>query len=328
LNRNTAMSRVLLTGANGFVGRHLGTFLMQQGHEIVAATRTETVALSYQPARVEPVGEIDAVTDWSTALDGVEVVIHLAARVHVMQDQAADPLAAFRQVNTIGSLRLAEQAADAGVKRLVYLSSIKVNGESTTSRAFCETDPAAPADPYAQSKWEAEQQLLGLAKRTGLEVTIIRPPLVYGPEVRGNFLRLLGLAAKAWPLPLASINNRRSLVSVQNLCSLLELCTHHPDAASEVFLVSDDRDVATPQLLRMLAAAMGRPCRLVPFPPAILAGISKLLGQKAIWARLAGSLQIDISKARNKLGWQPVMSLEQGLAETAAWYQKSHLAKE
>jgi nucleoside-diphosphate-sugar epimerase len=322
------MTTVLLTGANGFVGQHLGAFLVKQGHQIVAATRGEGLAFDYVPARIVPVGEIDSVTDWSTALDNVDVVIHLAARVHVMQEQAVDPLDAFRRINTAGTISLAEQAVDAGIKRFVYLSSIKVNGENTTTRPFNEHDPAAPEDPYAQSKWEAEQQLLALAKQTGLEVSIIRPPLVYGPKVGGNFLRLLGLATKAVPLPLASIDNRRSLVGIQNLCSLLEVCMHHPEATGEVFLVSDDRDLSTPQLLCLLAAAMGRPCRLVPFPPSVLAGISKLLGQQAVWARLAGSLQVDISKARSKLGWEPVVSVDQGLAETVAWYQKTHLARE
>ena len=322
------MTTILLTGANGFVGQHLGAFLVKQGHQIVAATRCEGVAFDYVPVRIVPVGEIDSVTDWSTALDNVEVIIHLAARVHVMQEQAVDPLDAFRRVNTAGTLRLAQQAAEAGIKRFVFLSSIKVNGESTTSRPFSENDPAAPADPYAQTKWEAEQQLLALAAQTGLEVSIVRPPLVYGPNVGGNFLRLLGLTAKAVPLPLASIDNRRSLVGINNLCSLLEVCMQHPEAAGEVFLVSDNRDLSTPQLLCLLAAAMERPCRLLPFPPSVLAGISKLLGQQAVWARLAGSLQVDISKARNKLGWQPVMSVEQGLAKTVAWYQKTHLASE
>jgi len=322
------MSLILLTGANGFVGQHLGNYLINQGHQVVVTTRRNEFSFDYKPTRIASINDIGETADWSNVLKDIDVVIHLAARVHVMREQAVNPLAAFRQVNTAGTLRLAQQAADAGVKRFVFLSSIKVNGEATTTRPFNESDPLAPADPYAQSKCEAEQQLLTLADQTGLEVSIVRPPLVYGSKVRGNFLRLLGLAAKAWPLPLASIDNRRSLVSVQNLCSLLEVCTHHPRAAGEVFLVSDDHDISTPQLLRMLAAIMGRPCRLVPFPPAILVGASKLLGQQAVWARLAGSLQVDISKVREKLGWQPVTSLEQGLAETADWYQKSHLAKE
>lgn len=322
------MTTVLLTGANGFVGQHLGAFLVKQGYQVVATTRRDEFNFDYVPMRIVSISDIGATADWSTALEGIDAVIHLAARVHVMQERATDPLTAFREVNTVGTVRLAQQAAEVGIKRFVYLSTIKVNGESTTTQPFSENDPAVPEDAYAQSKLEAEQQLLALATQTGLEVSIVRPPLVYGPNVRGNFLRFLGLAAKAWPLPLASIDNRRSLVGIQNLCSLLEVCLHHPEAAGEVFLVSDDRDISTPQLLCLLAAALGRPCRLVPFPPSVLAGVSQLLGQQAIWSRLAGSLQVDISKAKQKLGWQPVSSVEEGLAKTVAWYQKTHLAKE
>ena len=318
---------ILLTGANGFVGQHLGKYLVNQGYQVIATTRRNEYDFNFTPQRIVSIGDIGATTDWSAALEEVDVVIHLAARVHVMREPAADPLAVFREANTAGTLRLAQQAAEVGVRRFVFLSSIKVNGESTTSRPFREDDPAIPEDPYGQSKWEAEQQLLALAAKTRMEVTIVRPPLVYGPEVRGNFLRLLGLAAKAWPVPLASIKNRRSLVGIHNLCNLLEVCIHHPMAADEVFLVSDDQDISTPQLLRMLATAMGRPCRLVPFPTSILAPVSKLLGQHAAWDRMAGSLLLDMNKARHKLGWQPVMSLEEGLAETAAWYLEKYLAK-
>jgi nucleoside-diphosphate-sugar epimerase len=322
------MSTILLTGANGFVGQHLGVYLLKQGYDVVAAVRQPNTSINFTPARLVAVGDIDATTDWSTALNEVEVVIHLAARVHVMQEQAEDPLATFRQVNTLGTLRLAQQAAEHGVKRFVYLSSIKVNGESTSATPFSEQNVTTPEDPYARSKWEAEQQLLDLAAQTGLEVSIIRPPLVYGAGVGGNFQRLLSLVARGWPLPLANIHNRRSLVGVQNLCSLLEVCVHHPAAANEVFMVSDGEDISTPELIRMLAVAMGKPCRLWPLATAMLAMASQLFGQRDAWQRLAGSLQVDISKARQQLGWEPPFSLEQGLAETVAWYQKSHLANE
>lgn len=322
------MATILITGANGFVGQHLGAFLIKRGHQVVAATRRESATIEYMPAKIVPVGEVDVNTDWSAALYGVEVVIQLAARAHVMQEQAADPLTAFRQVNTMGTMRLAQQAVEAGVKRIVYLSSVGVNGRSTTTHLFTEDAPAAPEEPYAQSKWEAEQQLLTLSAHTGLEVSIIRPCLVYGPGAPGNFLRLLGLVAKALPLPLASIHNRRSLVGIQNLCSLIELCTHHPRAAGEVFLVSDGHDISTPELMRLLAKMMSRPCRLWPFPTSFLAIASKLLGQQGVWERLAGSLQVDISKARQQLGWEPPVSLEQGLADTVDWYQKIYLASE
>ena len=322
------MTTILLTGANGFVGQHLGAYLVKQGHQVIAASRRSDVVFDYTPTHVAKVGDIDAKTDWTTALEGVEVVIHLAARVHVMHEKAADPLMEFRRMNTEGTLRLAQQAVETGVKRLVYLSSIKVNGEETISHPFTEQDVVIPEDPYARSKWEAEQHLMNLGAQTGLEVSIIRPPLVYGAGVRGNFLRLLGLAAKGWPLPLARIENQRSLVGIENLCSLIEVCTSHPQAAGEVFLVSDGQDVSTPELIRMLAKAMGRPCRLLPFPTSVLAIGSKLMGQQGVWARLTGSLQVDISKARQQLGWEPTFPLRQGLADTADWYQKTHLASE
>lgn len=322
------MSTILLTGANGFVGQHLGACLVAKGHQVIAAVRRSNVAFDYTPAHIVKIGDIDVKTDWASALEGVEVVIHLAARVHVMREKATDPLMEFRRMNAEGTLRLARQAAERGIRRLVYLSSIKVSGEETINHLFTEQDETVPEDPYALSKWEAEQHLMDVAAQTGLEISIIRPPLVYGPGVGGNFLRLLGLAAKGWPLPLASIDNRRSLVGIENLCSLLEVCTNHPGAAGEVFLVADGEDISTPELIRMLAEAMQRPCRLWPFPPSVLVIISKLLGQYGVWARLAGSLQIDISKARQQLGWEPAIPLKQGLAETADWYQKIHLAGE
>lgn len=322
------MSTILLTGANGFVGQHLGAYLVNQGHRVIATSRRSDVVFDYIPAHVVQVGDIDAKTDWTATLEGVEVIIHLAARVHVMREKAADPLMEFRSMNAEGTLRLAQQAAETGIRRLVYLSSIKVNGEGTINHPFTEQDETIPKDPYARSKWEAEQHLMDVASHTGLEVSIIRPPLVYGPGVQGNFLSLLGLATKGWPLPLASIHNRRSLVGIQNLCNLIELCTHHPRAAGEVFLVSDGLDISTPELMRLLARLMSRPCRLWPFPTSMLAAISKLLGLQGVWERLAGSLQVDISKARQQLGWEPPVPLEQGLADTVDWYQKTHLANE
>lgn len=322
------MTTILLTGANGFVGQHLGAYLSKQGYQVIATSRRSDVAFDYTPAHVVKVGVIDANTDWMTALEGVEVVIHLAARVHIMREKVADPLVEFRQMNAEGTMRLAQQAAEVGVRRLVFLSSIKVNGERTINHPFTEQDEAIPDDPYARSKWEAEQHLMDMAAQTGLEVSIIRPPLIYGPGVRGNFLSLLGLAAKGWPLPLAGIDNRRSLVGIKNLCSLIEVCTSHPQAAGEVFLISDGQDISTPELIRMLAEAMERPCRLWPFPTSVLATASKLLGQQGVWERLSGSLQVDISKARQLFGWEPPVPLEQGLADTVDWYQKIHLASE
>ena len=314
------MSPVLITGANGFVGQHLGRQLTAQGHEVVAALRTAGARLDY-PARTARVGDIGPASDWREALSGVDTVIHLAARVHLMKDQAADPVAEYRAVNTLGTLHLAGQAAAAGVRRLVYVSTVKVNGEATCGQAFRESDPVDPRDPYARSKFEAEQGLFTLMARTGLEVVVVRPPLVYGPGVKGNFLRLLKLADRALPLPLASLDNRRSLVNVDNLCSLLMCCCTHEKAPGEVFLVADGEDLSTPELLRRLAAALDRPERLWPFPPALLGLAARLLGQSAVWERLAGSLQLDIGKARQQLGWQPRMTVDEALARSADWYR-------
>ena len=322
------MTTILLTGANGFVGQHLGAYLAKQGHQVIATLRRDDVVFDYTPAHVAKINVIDADTDWTTALEGVDVVIHLAARVHVMREKATDPLLEFRQMNVEGTVRLAQQAVEAGVRRMVFISSIKVNGEATITRPFTEQEDAIPEDPYAYSKWESEQHLMYVAAKTGLEVSIIRTPHLYATRERGHFKRLKRLAAKGWPLPLASIDNRRSLVGIENLCSLIEVCVRHPQAAGDVFLVSDGQDISTPELIRMLAETMKRPSRLLPFPTTILAGVSQLLGQRGAWERLAGSLQVDISKARQQLGWEPSISLERGLADTVDWYQKTHLAGE
>lgn len=320
------MSTILITGANGFVGQHLGAYLVTQGHQVVAATRGTDIDVSFSHSRIAPVGEIGVTTDWRAALEGVEVVIHLAARVHVMREQAVDPLTEFQRVNTDGTLSLARQAAEMGVKRLVYISSIKVNGERTQSIPFNEKDEVRPEDPYACSKYEAEQQLLDLTRQCELEVTIVRPPLVYGPGVGGNFQRLLGLAAKGWPLPLAGIHNQRSLINIWNLCNFLEVCSQHPRAAGEVFLIADGEDISTPDLIQKLAEGMEHRAHLFVFPKALLHVTAKLAGQEKVWERLAGSLQVNIGKSRQLLGWAPIVSLDEGLARTATWYQESSLA--
>ncbi len=316
------MSPILVTGANGFVGQHLGRQLADQGHEVVAALRNPQARLDYPVQRRETVGDIGPGTDWHRALEGVEVVIHLAARGHVMNEHRADPMAEFRNINTAGTLQLAGQAVAAGVRRLVYVSTIKVNGEASHGPPFRESDPVAPQDPYARSKHEAEQQLFALMARTGLEVVVVRPPLVYGPGVKGNFLRLMKLVDRALPLPLASIDNRRSLVNVWNLCSLLIRCCEHERAPGEVFLVADGEDLSTPELLRRLAAALHRPSRLWPFPPVLLAAFTRLLGQQASWERLAASLQVDIRKAQQWLDWQPGTPVNAALAATADGYRQ------
>ncbi|AEY02316.1 NAD-dependent epimerase/dehydratase [Oceanimonas sp. GK1] len=231
-----------------------------------------------------------------------------------MKDEVADPLAEYRKVNVEGTLNLARQAAVAGLKRFIFISSIKVNGEQTLlGKPFTADDAAAPEDAYGMSKWEAEQGLRQLAAETGMEVVIIRPPLVYGPGVKGNFASMIKLVEKGLPLPLGAIHNRRSLVALDNLVDLIITCIDHPGAANQVFLAGDGEDVSTTELLRGVANAAGKPCRLLPVPAGLLQLGATALGKKAVAQRLLGSLQVDISKARNLLGWTPPLSVEQGL---------------
>lgn len=333
---------VLVTGANGFVGRALCTMLRQQGYEVRAAVRRSDVSLGSEISTVL-VGEINNRTDWSVALTGVEVIFHLAARVHVMKETVEDPLVEFRATNVLGTEHLARSAAAHGVKRLVFVSSIKVNGESTFPASssslreippgsplskwgkikpvFSEKDEASPQDPYGVSKWEAEQALHRVAKETGLEVVIVRPPLVYGAGVKGNFSQMLKVLAKGIPLPLGSVHNLRSLVYIGNFTDALLKCASHPAAAGQTFLVSDGEDVSTPELLRQLGDAMGHPARLLPCPPWLLRLAGRLAGKSGQVERLLGSLQVDSSKIRSELGWRPPFTLHQGLQVTAEWYR-------
>lgn len=319
------MKKVLITGSNGFIGQHLAHALSEEkisndrlaenGYDIVYAHRSLSDKIGLGNTRHFAMGNIDGQTQWQAALAKVDIVIHLAARVHVMQETDADPLTAFRVVNTLGTLNLARQAVAAGVNRFIYLSSIKVNGEQTHETPFYADNPPNPGDPYAHSKLEAEQQLLALGKETGLEVVIIRPPLVYGPGVKGNFSRLIKLVAKSIPLPLARISNSRSLVNIQNLCSLIEQCIVHPKAVGEVFLVSDGRDLSTSELFEQIAVALGKKSRLFYLPQSLIRFFSHLLNRDAEYDRLFGSLQVDIKKNQLLLGWQPRVSVEQGISQ-------------
>jgi nucleoside-diphosphate-sugar epimerase len=305
---------VLVTGASGFVGRALlDALVARPGVVVTAAVRRETALQA--GVRVCRPGEIGPGTDWSDALAGCDAVAHLAARVHMMRDGSADPLAECRRVNVIGTLALARQAAAAGVRRFVFVSSIKVNGESTRrGAAFSETDPPAPIDPYGISKAEAEAGLRDVASSTGMEVVVIRPPLVHGPGVKANFLTMTRWLARGLPLPLGAIHdNRRSLVGLDNLVDLIITCLHHPAAANEVFLAGDGEDVSTTDLIRRTAAALGVRARLIPVPIPILAAGARLLGRRDVVQRLCGSLQVDISKARRLLGWSPPVTLDEGL---------------
>ncbi len=311
---------ILITGATGFIGRRLiQTLLAQTPHRIAVLTRQSApLPDAVQPIRIDA---IDGDTDYGDRLTGFDVIVHLAARVHRLDDTHLSAYPAYKAINTDGTLNLARQAAAAGVRRFIYLSSIKVNGESTTpGHPFRADDPPQPSDPYAISKHEAERALALLSQETGLEYVIIRPPLVYGPGVKANFQRLLGMVRKGLPLPLGAVDNRRSLVSLDNLTSLIRRCLDHPAAANQVFLVSDDRDLSTAELLRQIAAAMHRTIRLLPFPPGLLALAARLLGREDLARRLLGNLQVDISKTKRLLGWQPVSSVEEGLRETAQSY--------
>lgn len=313
--------KVLVTGAGGFVGSALLPQLIEEGRYSVHAAVRECRA-GFSPAVTIHRGmDLAVATDWSACLKGIECVVHLAARVHVMHDSAADPLTEFRKVNVEGTLALARQAAAAGVRRFIYLSSIKVNGESTEpGKPFVEDDQPAPRDPYGISKLEAEQGLISLGRETGMAVVIIRPPLVYGPGVKGNFLTMLRWLARGYPLPLGSIANQRSLVSVHNLVDLIVSCISHPDAANQTFLVSDGDDLSTTDLLRRLGGALGNPARLLPVPAWLLIGVGSALGKREMMRRLCGSLQVDIAKSARLLGWSPPFGVDEGLKATASHF--------
>lgn len=313
--------RVLLTGASGFVGRAVQARLLRDGeHELRSAFREIPSQL---PGGLETclAPALGPGADWSEAVQGVDAVIHCAARVHVMDEQAADPLAEFRQANVEGTLRLARQAAAAGVRRFVFVSSIKVSGEHTLpGEPFRADDEPQASDPYGVSKREAEDGLLALAAETGLEVVIVRPPLIYGPGVKANFRSLLNLLEHGVPLPLGALKNRRSLVALDNLVDLLVLCLSHPAAVGQRFLVSDGEDLSTTELLRRLARALGKPALLLPIPVSWLKAGAWALGRSDLSQRLCSSLQVDIEKTRELLGWTPPVSPDQAMADTAAYF--------
>lgn len=312
---------VLVTGATGFVGRPLCEQLLLNGCSVRGSVRS-AAALTGLPAGMQATAfvAIGADTDWSAALAGIDIIIHLAARVHVMDETADDPLTAYRLVNVAGTENLARQAAAAGVRRLVFLSSVKVHGEESDTPYSEENQPALQ-DPYGVSKWEAEKILHDIAAETGLEVVIIRPPLVYGPGVKANFLNLLKIVERGIPLPLAGISNARSLIYLGNLIDAIITCATHPRAAGETFLVSDNDDVSTPQLVRQVAMALDRPPRLFPLPLFLVRLAGKLTGKSMAVDRLFGSLVVDSGKIRRELGWQPPYTLAEGIATTVTWYK-------
>lgn len=304
------MHNVLVTGASGFVGRAVATAIEQRGWGVRRASRRGgDGGLA--------VGEIDGNTDWSSALAGCDAVVHLAARVHMMGRAEAADTSAFATTNRDATIKLAEDAVRAGVKRLVFMSTVKVNGEGR-ALPYRSDEPPAPEGAYAMSKWQAEQGLAEIAARTGLEVVIIRPPLVYGPGVKGNFRSLITLVRRGVPLPLGSVRNRRSLIGVTNLASAVCAAIDVAGAAGRTYLVSDQDDLSVPDLIRAIARAAGVPARLVPFPPALLRLASTMVGRQQSFQQVAGSLTVDSSAISRELGWVPVRSVDEELAETLA----------
>ena len=370
---------VLVTGANGFIGRALCKRMLADGYQVRGAVRAER-QMTVLPSGVERVqiGNIGPKTDWSKALVCIDGIVHLAARVHVMHDSAADPLSAFRRVNAAGTKRLAQQAAEAGVKRLVYISSVKVNGEKTEVESrgqrsgiktnsgiegfrnlgiegrkgrrsavyaklrrarevrgqggepkqfFSEKDVPEPQDPYAVSKWEAEQVLNDIAGKRGLEIVILRPPLVYGPGVRANFLRLVKLVKRGIPLPFGRVKNCRSLIYIENLVDAIVTCMTNPNAAGKTYFVSDREDVSTPDLIRRIAAASGRRALMLPVPVWMMRMAGRIIGRSDELERLFGSLTVDISKIHGELGWKPPFTMMEGIRETVLWYKEKRSKK-
>ncbi|SNR90776.1 UDP-glucose 4-epimerase family protein [Pseudomonas segetis] len=316
--------RVMVTGASGFVGKNLlGCLSTLDGVHPVAIYRhasctDDALFDSYS------VGDIGSTTDWSSALAHSDVVVHSAARVHVMNEVSADPLNAFREVNVEGTLNLARQAVSFGIKRFIFISSIKVNGESTElNHAYKADDLPKPTDPYGISKMEAEQQLIDLAATTDMEVVIIRPVLVYGPGVKANFLNMMHWLNKGVPLPFGSINNLRSMVALDNLIDLIVTCLKHPAAANQIFLVSDGEDLSTTILLKKMATALGKSAHLLPLPNWLLRLIFTAIGKQAIGQRLCSSLQVDINKTRDLLDWAPRVSVDNALRKTANDFLRS-----
>lgn len=311
------LRKCLVTGASGFIGSALVRALIVD-RDVRIALRPSTNASVARIAEVVQIPDIGPVTDWREALGGVGTVIHLAGRAHVLRETWKHPLSEYRRVNVQGAIQLARQAAEARVGRFIFVSSIGVNGDETTSTPFSETDVPNPQGPYAISKWEAEQELAKLALHTGMELVIIRPPMVYGMNAPGNFDRIRRLVSSGFPLPFRAVRNRRSFVGLDNLIDLIITCLEHPAAANETFLVSDNDDISTTELIRNMAHAMGRPARLIAMPVGLLTAGARLLGRGDEAKRLLSSLQVDCSKARQLLGWEPRVSIGEGLARAVA----------
>jgi len=312
----TEIKKVLVTGASGFIGRALCEKILTKGWQVRGIFRTGS-DLSRLPDGVEAflIAAIDSDTNWVDALSGIDTVVHLAARVHIMDDPSVDPLVEYRKVNVEGTRCLGIAAAKAGIKRFVYISSIKVNGEGRAS-AYTEDDDEAPEDPYGLSKWEAEQELHKIADKSSIEVVIIRPPLVYGPGVKANFLRLLKIVKCGIPLPLASIKNQRSFIYLENMVDAIITCINRSKAAGHTFLVSDGKNISTPELIKQIAMAMGKPALLFSIPPFLIQLAGKFTGKSSAIDRLLDSFTIDSSRIRKELEWNPPYTMKEGIEVT------------
>lgn len=307
---NNPRAKVLLTGATGFIGGAVLARLLSEDCPVAVAVRRVNALPGSKAIKIV----VPDFGDLPALLDGYDVVIHAAARAHIMHESIEDPLSEYRRVNVEGTLNLARRAVAAGVKRFIFISSIKVNGECTAEgRAFAANAEPAPEDIYGLSKLEAEQGLLSLVTEAGMEIVVIRPPIVYGPGVKGNFASIIKLLEKGFPLPLGAIHNKRSLVGIDNLVDLIVRCIDHPAAANQVFLAGDGEDLSTTELLRGVGEAMGKPARLIPVPAGLLQFGATLLGKKALAQRLLGSLQVDISKTCELLDWKPPYTVQEGL---------------
>lgn len=309
---------VLVTGATGFVGQRL-LLRLRTDHRCLPVAAIRNTSGLLDGFESVAVGDIDGHTDWQQALKNIDIVVHTAARVHVMNDASSDQLASFRRVNVQGTLNLAQQAATQGVKRFVFLSSVKVNGESTAfGLPFTESTVPAPEDAYGVSKFEAEQGLREIANLTDMEVVIIRPPLIYGPGAKANFAALVRAVKKGIPLPLGAISNVRSFVGLDNLVDFVVTCISHPKAANETFMISDGTNLSTSELIRKIADGAGVNARLVPVPMWMLKAVANLLGKGEAIQRLSGNLEVDITKARSQLNWQAPVSVSEGLLRALA----------
>jgi len=317
------MQNILVTGANGFIGKVICKMLFDAGYKVFAVKRSGFEKnLQYIEGNIS-IDSLDSFTDWKGKINNIDCIVHLAARVHVMDENSHDPLKEYMDVNYSGTLNLAKEAKNAKVKRFIYISTIKVNGEKTGEIAFKADDTPNPTDAYAKSKFRAENELLLLGEKSGMEVTVIRPPLVYGPGVKGNFIKLLKIVEYGVPIPFLSVKNLRSFVSVVNISSFIMRCIEHKNAVGQIFIVSDNADISTPDLMRKISTAMGKPIRLLPVPLVLLKLTGKLIRKNSAFEKLYGSLVVDVNKARKLLNWEPLQTFDEGIRQTVEWYQKN-----